>query len=118
MAQQTMLLQNRELIMAHWASQKCAFRTFNEERQKSTRPKPATILRSSRAQYVVFILQPRALGPTTEHESFCLVADLVYADGESARNKKIPLFSNGAVLDGPLQYNHVQSMEIVSGKHA
>ena len=38
-----------------------------------------------------FISQPRVFGPKTEHESFFYVADLVYAAGESARNKTAAL---------------------------
>ena len=34
------------------------------------RPKSVTVSRSSRAQYVFLISQPRVFGPKTEHESF------------------------------------------------
>ena len=37
-----------------------------------TRPKSVTVSRSSRAQYVFLISQPRVSGPMTEHESFFL----------------------------------------------
>ena len=60
-----------------------------------TRSKFVTVLRSSRAQYVFLISQPRVSGPKTEHESFYLV----YAAGESARNKKkLPLLRADAYL--------------------